>query len=157
MIGTRSSEISNQLKDRYYTCKCCLNGSTYMYINGKFTMGKLKSSLLLWSFVFDVCIMPRLFSLFSNSTLCHSHADIPWNPSALLQQNNSISRKQILTMYFKIILIELMYISILFSCLLIGQEHCHLFVFDSFTTRWTFLHFCMTSINNMATADGKLR
>jgi hypothetical protein len=56
-----------------------------------------------------------------NSTVCHSHADIPWNPSALLQQNNSISRKQILTMYFKIILIELMYISILFSCFLIGQ------------------------------------
>jgi len=141
MIGTRSSEISKQLRDydRYSTCKCCLNGSTY--INGKFTMEKLKSSLPLWSFVFDVCIKPRLFSLFSNSTVCHSHADIPWNPSALLQQNNFIARKQILTMYFKIILIELMYISISFSCLLIGQEHCHLFVFDSFTTRWTFFAF----------------
>jgi hypothetical protein len=133
VIGTTSSEIWNQLRDRYSKYKCCLNVATY--INGKFTMGTLKSFLQSQSFVFDVCITPRLFRLFSNSTVCHSHADIPWNPSALLQQNNSISRKQILTMYFKIILIELMYISILFLCLLIGQEHCHLFVFDSFTTR----------------------
>ena len=36
---------------------------------------------------------------FSNSTVCHSHADIPWNPSALLQQNIPISRKQILAVY----------------------------------------------------------
>ena len=74
-------------------------------------MGKLKSFLQLQSFVFDVCITPRLFSLFSNSAVCHSHADIPWNPSTLLQQNIPISRKQILAVYFKIILIELMYIA----------------------------------------------
>jgi hypothetical protein len=126
VIGTTSSEISDQLRDRYSICKCCLNVATY--INGKFTMGKLKSSLLSQSFVFDVCITPGLFNLFkySNSTVCHAHADIPWNPSALLQQNIPISRKQILAVYFKIILIELMYIVF---------EHCHLFVFDSFITR----------------------
>jgi len=28
---------------------------------------------------------------FSNSTVCHSHADIPQNPSALLQQNIRIT------------------------------------------------------------------
>jgi hypothetical protein len=101
MIGTTSSEILDQLRDRYSICKCCLNVATYL--NGKFTMRKLKSFLQSQSFVFNVCITP------SNSTVCHSHADIPWNPSALLQQNIPISRKQILAVYFKIILIELMY------------------------------------------------
>jgi hypothetical protein len=108
MIGTTSSEISAQLRDRYSICKCCLNVA--IYINGKFTMGKLKFFLQSQNFVFDVCITPILFNLFSNSTVYYSHADIPWNPCALLQQNIPISRKQILVVYFKIILVELMYI-----------------------------------------------
>jgi hypothetical protein len=73
VIGTTSSEISDQLRDRYSICKCCLNVATY--INGKFTMGKLKSSLLSQRFVFDVCITPGLLNLFNNSTVCHAHAD----------------------------------------------------------------------------------
>ena len=73
-------------------------------------MGKLKSFLQSQSFVFDECITARLFNLFSNSIVYYSHADIPWNPCALLQQNIPISRKQILVVYFKIIHIELMYI-----------------------------------------------
>ena len=108
MIGTRSSEISAQLRDRYSICKYCLN--VVRYINEKFTMGKLIFFLQSQSFVFDVCITPRLFNMLSNSTVYYSHADIPWNPCALLQQNISISRNQILVVYFKIILVELMYI-----------------------------------------------
>ena len=98
MIGTTSSEISDQLGDRYSIYKCCLNVARY--INGKFTMGKLKSFLQSQSFVFDVCTnMLRLFNMLSNSTVYYSHADIPWNLCALLQQNIPISRKQILVVY----------------------------------------------------------
>jgi hypothetical protein len=50
-----------------------------------------------------VCLATQLYAT-------DSHVAIPWNPSALLQQNIPISRKQILAVYFKIILIELMYI-----------------------------------------------
>ena len=41
--GTRSFGILDQLRGIYSICKRCLNVATY---NGKFTMGKLKSSLL---------------------------------------------------------------------------------------------------------------
>jgi len=74
-------------------------------------MGKLKSFPQSKSFVFDVCITPRLFSPCLATQLCATRMQIyPWNPCAVLQQNIPISRKQILTVYFKIILIELMYI-----------------------------------------------
>jgi len=158
MIGTTSSEISDQLRDRYSICKCCLNVATY--INGKFTMGKLKSFPQSKSFVFDVCITPRLFSPCLATQLCATRMQIyPWNPCAVLQQNIPISRKQILAVYFKIIILELMYMYIVFvpfDWTRALSPVSRLFVLDSFITRWTFLHFwsvynsmkfvCITSI-----------
>jgi hypothetical protein len=42
MIGTTSAGISDQLRDIHSIYRCCWNVATYL--NGKFTMGKLKSS-----------------------------------------------------------------------------------------------------------------
>jgi hypothetical protein len=103
-------------------CVSCLDCSVYLQFFNlnlfPILIIKLISSLLS---IGHYRSFPSAVAILFMLVIQKSHADIPWNPSALLQQNNSISRKQILTMYFKIILIELMYISILFSCLLIGQ------------------------------------
>jgi hypothetical protein len=75
MMGSTSSEISDQLRDRYSICKCCLNVATYVY--EKFTMGKLKYFL-------------QSQVSFSMCSVCLA--------------------TQLCAVYFKIILIELMYI-----------------------------------------------
>jgi hypothetical protein len=51
---TTSSGISDQLREIYSLFKCCWKVATYLYINEKFTMGKLKLFLCRWvSFLTD--------------------------------------------------------------------------------------------------------
>ena len=69
---------------------------------------------------------------------------------------------RILQVYKLIIVIELMYIVLVPFvwtralspvCFFFGHNSMNICVFDLFITRWTF--FCLTSISNMATDDGR--
>ena len=51
LIGTTNPEILYKLKDIYTPCECA--AGMLLHINGKFTMGKLKSSLLYSCFVLN--------------------------------------------------------------------------------------------------------
>jgi hypothetical protein len=87
MIETTSSGIS--ITCEIYTSYAGAVG-ILLHIYGMFTKGKL--FLFCRKVLFSMCVSQIDCSLcFSNSTVHHPHANIPWHPSALLQQNIRIA------------------------------------------------------------------